>query len=261
VPLGGRRILVTRGDGQAREFADLIRGRGGVPVLFPTVEIVAADDPAPLDAAIAEIGSFDWLLFSSANGVRHFVLRAGRILRGGLPSALRIGSVGPGTTRAASEAGLDVFLEAGTHTAEGLLEALEREPVEGKRFLVPRAAEGREVLAEGLSGRGAVVVAPVAYRNGAPARDPAAASAVAAEPPDVCTFASPSAFRNFFELMGEEAARAVLGRSRIAVIGEVTARAVESRKLRVDILPGRFTIPGMLDAIEDHFRTREGAAR
>lgn len=261
MPLRGLRVLVTRGEGQAREFADLIRGRGGIPVFFPTVEIVAADDPAPLDAAIRDIGSFDWLLFSSANGVRQFVARAAGGIRAGFPERLRIGSVGPGTTRAAADAGLNVFLEAGTHTAEGLLEALSHESIAGRRILVPRAAEGREVLVEGLSAAGAEVVAPVAYKNGLAAKDEKAAAAILADPPDVCTFASPSALRNFFVLMGEDEARSVLARSRIAVIGEVTRRAVESRKLRVDIMPRQFTVPGMLDAIESHFRPREGAAR
>jgi uroporphyrinogen-III synthase len=255
------RVLVTRGEGQAREFADLIRGRGGVPVFFPTVEIVAADDPAPLDAAVRDLRTFDWLLFSSANGVRHFAARAAGAIRAGLPERLRVGSVGPGTTRAAAEAGINVFLEAGTHTAEGLLEALSHEAIEGRRILVPRAAEGREALVEGLAEAGADVVSPVAYKNGLAAKDEKAAAALLAAPPDVCTFASPSAFRNFFVLLGDEEARSVLSRSRIAVIGEVTGRAVESRNFRVDIMPAHATIPGMLDAIESHFLQREGAAR
>ncbi len=261
MPLRGLRVLVTRGEGQAREFADLIHGRGGVPVLFPTVKIVAAEDPAPLDAAIASLRTFDWLLFSSANGVLHFALRAGGAIAAGLPAGLRIGSVGPGTTRAASAAGMTVFLEAGTHTAEGLLEALSHEGISGARILIPRAAEGREALVDGLSGSGAKVVAPVAYRTGTADKNEAACAAILSHPPDVCTFASPSAFRNFFELMGDQSALSVLSRSRIAVIGEVTARAVENRMLRVDIIPAQFTIPGMLDAIESHFRQPEGAPR
>lgn len=261
MPLGGKRILVTRCDGQAREFADLIRGRGGVPVLFPTVRIVAADDPGPLDESIAGLSAFDWLLFTSANAVRHFALRAAGAFPAPFPARLRIGTVGPGTTRAASDAGMTVFLEAGKHTAEGLLEAVSHEGVAGKRILVPRAAEGREILVEGLAALGATVVAPVAYRTGIAEPDGPAAEAIRADPPDVCTFASPSAFRNFLELMGEDAGRAVLARSRVAVIGEVTARAVGKRNLQVDILPEEFTIPGLLDAIERHFRETEGAAR
>ncbi len=261
MPLRGLRVLVTRGEGQAREFSDLIHGRGGVPVLFPTIRIVAAEDPAPLDAAIASLPTFDWVLFSSANGVRYFAQRAGRAIATALPGRLRIGSVGPGTTQAASDAGMTVFLEAGTHTAEGLLEALAHEGIRGKRILVPRAAEGREALVDGLSGSGAEVVAPVAYQTGAADKNEAACRALLADPPDVCTFASPSSVRFFFELMGETSARSVLSRSRTAVIGRVTARAIEKRNIRVDIIPAEFTIPGMLDAIESHFCQPEGAAR
>ncbi|HEY3489749.1 MAG TPA: uroporphyrinogen-III synthase [Candidatus Deferrimicrobiaceae bacterium] len=260
MPLRGIRVLVTRGEGQAREFADLIRGRGGVPVLFPTVRIVAVDDPGPLDAAISALPSFDWLLFSSANGVRYFAPRATAAIAAGLPPGLRIGSVGPGTTRAVSDAGMTVFLEAGTHTAEGLLDALAKEGISGKRFLVPRAAEGREALVDGLVVQGGIVVAPVTYRTGLPDLDEGAARAIAETPPDVCAFASPSAFRNFILLLGEDRARSILSSSTIAVIGEVTARSVENRDMSVGIMPDQYTIAGMLDAIEVHFR-QKGAAR
>ena len=89
----------------------------------------------------------------------------------------------------------------------------------------------------------------VAYRSGLPEKDEKAAAGLVADPPDVATFASPSAFRNFFLLLGEKAARSVLARSRIAVIGEVTARAVTERNFRVDIMPEKYTLEGMLDAI------------
>ncbi len=91
------------------------------------------------------------------------------------------------------------------------------------------------------------------YRNGLPPRDEKAAGEIGESPPDVCTFASPSAFRNFFLLLGEELAASVLSRSRIAVIGDVTARAVRERNYPVDIMPETFTLAGMLEAIDAHF--------
>ncbi len=248
--LEGKRILVTRGEDQADEFSAMIRKRGGAPVPFPTVRILPVDDPAPLDAAIRDLPSFDWVLFTSANAVRFFFERVEALGGRGLPDGVRAASVGPGTGRELARRGVRVDLTAARHTAEGLVEALARDGVAGRRFLFPRALEGREVIPEEIARQGGAVTAVPAYRNGLPEKDERAASELAAAPPDVCTFASPSAFRNFFLLLGEDRAASVLARSRIAVIGEVTARAVAARNLTVDIMPEKYTLLGMLDAIE-----------
>ncbi len=251
--LRGKRILVTRGEGQAEEFSAVIRKRGGVPVIFPTVRLVPPVDPVPLDEAIACLGAFDWVLFASANAARFFFARAAKRGIRRIPERVRIASVGPGTTREIARHGFPVHLSAERHTAEGLVEALAREGVSGKRFLLPRAEEGREVIPEEIGSRGGTVDVVTAYRNGLPAGDEKAAAEIGERPPDVCTFASPSAFRNFFFLLGEERAASVLSRSRIAVIGEVTAGAVRERNYPVDIMPETFTLAGMLEAIEAHF--------
>jgi uroporphyrinogen III methyltransferase/synthase len=255
--LGGRRILVTRSGDQADELSALIRDRGGVPVLFPTIRLVPVPDPAPLDAAIRDLSSFDWVLFTSANAARFFSERAEALGRRGLPEGVRAASVGPGTSRELARRGIPVDLTAGRHTAEGLAEALARSGVAGRRFLFPRALEGREAVQEAIGRQGGIVTAVTAYQNGLPDKDEGAAAEIATTPPDVCTFASPSAFRNFFVLLGEETAAKVLSRSRIAVIGEVTARAVAERNLSVDIMPEKYTLLGMVEAIEARFRQAE----
>lgn len=250
--LSGKRILVTRGEEQAGPFCAAIRARGGVPVRFPTVRPVPPDDPAPLDRAVASLSSYDWILFASANAVRFFALRMR--VPGDLPARLRVAAVGPGTAREAGERGFPVHLVPGTHTAEGLARALAPLGVPGKRFLLPRAKEGREVLPELLARMGGSVDAVEAYRTGLPEPDEEAAARIAADPPEVCTFASPSAFRNFLVLLGEDRAGRVLSRTRIAVIGEVTAEAVRERNFPVDIMPETYTLERMLDAIEERLR-------
>jgi uroporphyrinogen-III synthase len=251
--LRGKRILVTRGEGQAEEFSAVIRKRGGVPVIFPTVRLVPPDDTGPLDEAIDRLGAFDGVLFTSANAARFFFEHAEKRGVRRIPEGVRIASVGPGTTREITRHGFPVHLSADRHTAEGLVEALAREGVSGKRFLLPRAEEGREVIPEEIGSRGGTVDVVTAYRNGLPPRDEKAVGEIEERPPEVCTFASPSAFRNFFFLLGEELAASVLSRSRIAVIGEVTARAVRERNYPVDIMPETFTLAGMLEAIDAHF--------
>lgn len=251
--LRGKRILVTRGEGQAEEFSAVIRKRGGVPVIFPTVRLVPPDDTGPLDEAIARLEAFDGVLFTSANAARFFFQHAEKRGVRKIPGRVRIASVGPGTTRELGRHGSPVHLTAEKHTAEGLVEALADEGFAGKRFLLPRAQDGREVIPEEISRRGGTVDIVTVYRNSLPPRDEKAAGEIGERPPDVCTFASPSAFRNFFLLLGEECAASVLSRSRIAVIGDVTARAVRERNYPVDIMPETFTLAGMLEAIDAHF--------
>jgi uroporphyrinogen III methyltransferase/synthase len=130
--------------------------------------------------------------------------------------------------------------------------------VAGKRFLLPRAREGRELIPGEIEREGGFVETLVVYRNGLPEGDEAAAGSIVAAPPDVCTFASPSAFRNFFRLLGERDAAKMLSRSRIAVIGEVTARAVEERKFPVDIMPENYTLLGMVEAIDRRLSSHAG---
>jgi uroporphyrinogen III methyltransferase/synthase len=254
--LSGKRILITRGLEQGEEFADLVRRAGGVPVLFPTIRLVPPDDCGPIDREIGRLSSFDWILFTSANAARFFCDRLARVGLVSWPAGLRVASVGPGTTRELESRGVKVRFTASRHTAEGLFEDLRTDGVAGKRFLLPRALEGREILPEAIRREGGQVVTVVAYRNGLAEKDEDAAAEILSDPPDVCTFASPSSFNNLFPLLGEENARELLGKSRIAVIGEVTARAVKARDFRVDIVPETYTLKAMVDAIDGFFSAR-----
>jgi uroporphyrinogen-III synthase len=254
--LSGKRILITRSAEQAEELAGLVRRAGGTPVLFPTIRLVPPGDCGPLDREIARLSSFDWILFASANAARFFCERSARLGLSSWPGSVRVASVGPGTSRELASRGVPVRLTASTHTAEGLLEALLSTGIPGKRFLLPRAEEGREILPEAIGRLGGEVVSVVVYRNGLAEKDDDAAAEIVASPPDVCTFASPSAFRNLFPLLGEENAREMLRKSRIAAIGEVTARAVERRDFRVDIVPETYTLKAMVDAIDAFFGAR-----
>ena len=253
VALSGKRILITRSEDQNEEFAALVRRAGGVPVLFPTIRLVPPDDSGPVDREIGRLSSFDWLLFTSANAARFFLDRTARLGLVSWPADLRVASVGPGTTRELASLGVQVHVTAGKHTAEGLFKELQSRGIAGKRFLLPRAEEGRDVLTDEILREGGQVVSVVAYMNGLAEKDEDMAAEIVAVPPDVCAFASPSSFLNLFLLLGEEDAREMLGKSRIAVIGEVTARAVRARDFQVDIVPETYTLKAMIDAIETYF--------
>jgi uroporphyrinogen III methyltransferase / synthase len=256
----GKRILVTRSVEQAGELAALIRRTGGIPVLFPTIRLTHPEDCGPLDREIGRLSSFDWVLFASANAVRFFCERASRLGVGSWPGTLRVASVGPGTTKELEARSVIVHRTAEKHTAGGLFEALPPGGIRGKRFLLPRAEEGRDVLPALIAQEGGEVVSIVAYRNGLAEKDEEMAGEIVSRPPDVCTFASPSAFRNLFLLLGNGTARSLLSRTRIAVIGEVTARAVERRDFRVDIVPETYTLKAMVDAVQAFFAADRSAA-
>jgi uroporphyrinogen-III synthase len=257
--LSGKRILVTRSVEQAGELAALVRAASGIPVLFPTIRLTHPENCGPLDREIGRLSSFDWILFASANAARFFCERADRLGVRSWPGTLRVASVGPGTTKELAARGVPVHRTAEKHTAEGLFETLHSAGIRGKRFLLPRAEEGRETLPDAIAREGGEVVSVVAYRNGLAEKDEAVAGEIVSHPPDVCTFASPSAFRNLFLLLGDGTARSMLSRTRIAVIGEVTARAVERGDFRVDIVPETYTLKGMVDAVQAFFAADRSA--
>ena len=251
--LTGKRILVTRSEEQNEELAVMVRRAGGVPVLFPTIRLVPPEDSKPLDREIGRLSSFDWILFSSTNAASFFCNRSSQLGLVSWPSALRVASVGPGTTRELVSRGVRVFLTAQKHTAEGLYEAIRPHGVAGRRFIVPRVEELKDQLAEAIRRDGGDVVSVVAYRNVIAEKDEDVAAQIVARPPDICVFASPSAFSNLFLLLGEEEARMMLKKSHIAVIGEVTARAVRAREFNVDIMPETYTLKALMDAVEAFF--------
>ena len=251
--LAGKRILVTRSEEQNEELATMVRRAGGVPVLFPTIRLVPPENSGLLDREIGRLSSFDWILFSSANAARFFCERSSQLGLVSWPSELRVASVGPGTTSELASRGARVFLEAKKHTAEGLYEAIRPYGVSGRRFIIPRVDDLRDYLAEAIRKDAGEAVSVVAYRNVIAEKDEKVAAQIVLYPPDVCVFASPSALSNLFLLLGEDEARKVLEKSRIAAIGEVTARAVEAREFSVDIMPETYTLKALMDAIEAFF--------
>ena len=261
LPLFGRRVLVTRAEEQAGSMLDALRAAGAEALAMPVIRILALAHPAALDAALARLDAYDALLFTSANGVLHFVRRARE--HGVDLDALRAPAwcVGPATARAAFDAGLPVHRVPERHDAEGLLEAITRAvPVEGRRFLLPRAVGAREVLPEGLRAAGARVDAVPVYET-VPAEFDAAALAesLAEGTLDALTFASPSAVRFLLEALGERG-RAAAARCAVAAIGPVTARALRDAGLPPAVVPERATGEDLVAALAAHFAAGSGGA-
>jgi uroporphyrinogen III methyltransferase / synthase len=259
-PLFGKRILVTRARDQAAGAAALLAERGAEPVVLPTIELRPPPDPAPMQRAVAALGDrYDWVAFTSANGVRFLwkeIARQGRDAR--VFGHAKLCAIGPGTAQALAEHGLTADVVAAEFKGEGLAsEMLDRmaHSDAGKRVLVARALKAREVLPEALRSAGCEVDVVPVYETVPP--PPEVRNALVAELErgslDVVTFTSSSTVDNFCELVGTRAPQ-LLSRVCVASIGPVTSRTAESRGLLVEVMAREYTVPGLIAALERHYR-------
>jgi uroporphyrinogen III methyltransferase/synthase len=259
-PLAGLRIVITRAGAQASGLARQIESVGGAVVEFPTIEIQPPQDFAAFDAAIENIEQYDWLIFTSVNSVAPFLARLRRAGKApGALASIHVGAIGPETAQRLLSAGLTVSLMPERYQAEGILDAVEPEQMKGKRVLIPRAAEAREVLPETLRSWGAAVDVVAAYRTALPRVDVAPlADLLRRGAVDVITFTSSSTVKNFIRLFGGKNLAEIAGRSALACIGPITARTVEDAGGQPAIVAEEFTTAGLTRAIVAHFRSRTG---
>ncbi len=255
-PLFGRRVVVTRARTQAGELARELEALGAEVFEFPTIEIRHPTDFAPLDEAIRDLDSFDWIIFTSVNGVEAFVERLrhhGLDLRA-LPRRAKVAAIGPATAQRVEEAGLRVDVTPEEYRAEALIEALEGDSLEGKRILIPRAKVAREILPEKLREAGAEVVVPPAYESVPSSEGKARLERLLEDGEiDCVTFTASSTVENFVRAFGEEDATRLLSRTRVACIGPITAETARDHGIRVDVEAGEYTILGLVDAVVDLF--------
>ncbi|HZS51245.1 MAG TPA: uroporphyrinogen-III synthase, partial [Bryobacterales bacterium] len=214
---------------------------GAHVVQIPTIEIQPAADWKPLDAAIARLESFDWLIFTSSNGVRFFIQRldaSQRDLRG---LRARLCAIGPATAAALAALHLKIDLMPAEYVAESVVAAFEKIPLEGARILLPRAAVARDLIPTELEKRGARVQVVEAYRT-APPRE---AKWPEGLHPDWIVFTSSSTVENFHALFGAARLEGV----RVASIGPVTSATARRLGIPVTIEPKEHTIPGLVEAL------------
>ncbi len=245
LPLFGRRIIVTRAREQAGTLAGRLRELGAEAIELPTIEIAPAADYGPLDRAIANLACYDWLLFTSANGVRYFMERLDRSAADLRSLRARICAIGPATRAAVEALHLKCDLMGREYVAEGLLEAFAAHDLAGRRILLPRAAVARDLVPAGLARRGAVVDVVEAYRTVIPEDAADRAREVLAGRPDAITFTSSSTVQNFAAIAGAES----LAGLKVFSIGPITSATARSLGIEVTAEAREFTIDGLLAAI------------
>ena len=246
--LEGKRILVTRTPEQAADLAQRLQALGAIPLVFPTIRIVPpADHYAALDAALQQLATFNWVVFTSVNGVLHVWQRLQAL--GITPQALthlRLAAIGPATAAALRTRGLHVEVIPERYVAEALLEVIPSPA--GQRFLLPRAALARSTLRTRLQAAGAEVVEVPAYHTVPAPLTPETLAALAAGV-DALTFTASSTVRNFVTQVGSEHAQALAARALVVVIGPITAATARELGLRVDAIASEYTIAGLVDAL------------
>jgi uroporphyrinogen III methyltransferase/synthase len=258
-PLFGKNIVVTRSREQAGELVDMLESLGAETIEAPMIRVEAPDDYAPLDQAVAEASTYDWIVFTSVNGIDFFMRRllagAGDIrdLKG-----VKLVAIGPATADRLSRQGLKADLEPDESRAEGIVQALRQlGELKGKRFLLPRADIAREVLPEELRKSGAEVTEVTAYRTVLAEiereGDPDIYRMLLEKRIDVVTFTSASTVKNFVQVFGAEQAADLLNATKVASIGPVTAEAAEQYGIKTAIMPKEYTAPALVDAIVEHF--------
>jgi uroporphyrinogen III methyltransferase/synthase len=247
LPLFGRRIVNTRPAGQADALSSRLKALGADVIEMPTIQIQPAADYGPLDRALTNLASYDWLIFTSANGVRCFVERLDASTADLRALRARICAIGPATRAAIEALHLKVDLMGREYVAEGLIEAFSAYDLAGSRVLLPRAAVARDLVPLELARRGAHVDAVEAYRTATPEGAGAQAARIfgGVRKPDCITFTSSSTVQNFAAVAGARALDGV----RVASIGPVTTATARTLGIKVDTEARMFTVDGLVDAV------------
>jgi uroporphyrinogen III methyltransferase/synthase len=250
-PLFGKRIVVTRARTQASSFATRLEALGAEVMQFPTIRIAAPLDVEPLHRAAADANGFDWIVFTSANGVERFwraLRETGRDTRA--LAGVSLCAIGPVTGAAIELEGARPDLIPPEFVAEAVVDALVSQgALRGSRILIPRAAEARAVLPKMLRKHGAEVLEVAAYRTVTDNADTEQLKqALQRNEVNVVTFTASSTVRNYVDAVGAQ-----VGAAKVASIGPITSATARELGLPVHIEAEEYTIPGLVSAIRGFF--------
>lgn len=243
-PLRGRRVVVTRPQAQASGFCAMLSAAGAIPIRFPTIRIVPMPDMTALDHALGRLGKYDWVIFTSVNGVAYTFDR----LAMPLPASLRVAAIGPATERALAQHEVACDFVPSEFIADRIADGLG--PVAGMHILLLRAEAARKTLAEHLSAGGAHVDDISVYRTVAHRPPPAAFRALEAGV-DAITFTSSSTAQYFAAL--PETGRFGNSAPLVACIGPITAMTARRLGYTVDIVATDYTTDGLMRALAEHY--------
>jgi uroporphyrinogen III methyltransferase/synthase len=254
-PLMGKRIVVTRARQQASDLVQMLTNSGAECLECPTIKILAPEDETPLNRAIQKLCAYDWIVFTSVNGVTFFFERlfANKKDVRAL-SHMHTAAIGPATAQRLLEFGLKSDIVPETYRAESVVEAFSKEDIKGKKILLPRAKEARPVLPIELTKMGAEVDEVIAYHT---IKDLTNADiliqGLEEKTIDLITFTSSSTVKNFKELLPADRFKQLIDGVTIASIGPISAETAMDLGFDVHIVADSFTIPGLCEAIVQYY--------
>ena len=252
-PLFGKRILVTRARRQASALSMLLSRRGALPIELPAIEIKNVASSEELERAISNLGLYQWIVFTSVNGVEAFFQRLYSLnLDSRALKNLKIGAIGPATAKGLEKKGIIPDYLPEVYTSRGFIAGLKSWDIAGQRFLLPRADIADKELVQGISQLGAEAHEVASYRT-VPVTDaiPQAKEMILSGEIDVITFTSSSTVSNLVAVF--EGEHPTINSTKVACIGPKTADTAVRGGLKVDIVASEHTIPGLVAAIEQYF--------
>ncbi|RTZ98273.1 MAG: uroporphyrinogen-III C-methyltransferase [Deltaproteobacteria bacterium] len=252
-PLFGRRILITRARQQASTLVQQLSALGADCIEFPTIEVAAPDSWEPMDHAIDRIEKYQWLIFTSVNGVDFFFKRLfekGKDVR--VLHQIRTAVIGPATAGRLRHFGFTSDIVPETYRAESVVDAFKSEKMAGQHVLLPRAEKARPVLPDALRQMGADVDEVTAYRTcQAEDKEGTLLAELEAGQIDLVTFTSSSTVRNFVSLLPADRVAELLTSVTTASIGPITSQTAADLGVRIDITATTYTIAGLVEAIRN----------
>lgn len=255
-PLLGKRIVVTRAREQASDLVRQLSDLGADCLEYPTIKIVPAEDLKPMDEAIKNLSAYDWIVFTSVNGVKFFfdrLFETDKDVRA--LNHLCTAAIGPATAERMFQFGLKSDIIPKNYRAESVVEAFRKEKLDGKKILLPRAGEARPVLPVELRKMGADVDEVTAYLT-EKVRDNADLLVKQLEDNaiDLITFTSSSTVKNFKNLLPPKEFTRLIDGIAIASIGPITTDTATESGFKVAISAESYTIPGLCEAILKYYR-------
>ena len=258
-PLFGKGIVITRPARQGDDLAALLEKEGAQAIHFPTIKIIPPRDWESLDAALNKLDTYNWLIFTSANGVQYFferLLELNKDIRE--LKGVKICCIGPATAGQMEKRGLRVDLVPEYYISESILKSFAAPNLQKQKILIPRAAHARDILPEGLKKMGAIVDVVPAYETvNSGKKKEELLELLQNNRIDVITFTSSSTVANFSEIMGKDFT--CPSRVKIACIGPITEAAAHKAGFQVDIQQEHYTIEGLVESLLDYFRKEKTA--
>lgn len=258
LPLLGRTIVITRTVEQSKESAQAFIKLGADTIIFPTLDIVPPESWQAFDEIVKSKEKIDFIIFTSKYAVEMFVKRCNELKIKFDYKNVKIVAVGNKTAFTCNEMNIPVSIIPKIFSSKGVVDVLSKFDIENKVVFIPRSAIGREELPHGLSDRGAILKTANVYNVTFPNKNivEEKIKRLKETKPDMFIFTSPSTFNNFLKLLDITNPPQFFSHFDVASIGPTTKATIESRKVKVDVMPDDFTINGLIKAIINYYKLK-----